>query len=475
MATPYMGLVLPVVGVTPGPQWAYELNAAFAVVDLHNHTPGFGAPITTAAFSVDADLPFNTFNATTVRSVRFSVQASPLALPSDVSSVYSVNGDLYYNNSTGFPVQITQGNALDATSIGGIGGDYATSPASVFYTQLSATFTFWQNANQWAKMDVGPVKIHDTTVGANGITISSPPALGADYGLTLPGALPASNKFFSVDSAGNMAFNTWVDDSSIELSGITSGNLRIKALGITNAMIQDDAVQTRNILALNVTTAKLDNLSVTTSKLGNLSVSNAKIGIQAVDGSNIINDVALNGNVSTTGTLTAGTTLSLDGGAITLSNYTPGGGDNGLAVTGAGNGKFYPGGTASASLDGSYGSQSVGIKQPGGPGFPIMVSENPGGSQALRFVRGGVNGNGTAGPGEGFTSARVGGPTGQYRVTYNSPFSGTPIVVTAPSDGFNRTVSISAANALFFDVNCVDAATNILTDTVFNFHAVGPV
>lgn len=45
MATPDMGLDLPVPGVTTGPTWANKLNAALTTVDSHDHSSGKGAPV----------------------------------------------------------------------------------------------------------------------------------------------------------------------------------------------------------------------------------------------------------------------------------------------------------------------------------------------------------------------------------------------------------------------------------------------
>jgi hypothetical protein len=58
MATPLMGLNLPVVGPagTLGPDWANELNAAFDKIDSHDHTSGKGNPIPFSAIEVTSNL-----------------------------------------------------------------------------------------------------------------------------------------------------------------------------------------------------------------------------------------------------------------------------------------------------------------------------------------------------------------------------------------------------------------------------------
>lgn len=215
--TPNMNMLLPTVTVTPGPTWAQEVNAAFGVVDQHNHTSGQGNPVPTAGLNINADLNFNAFNAYALRSTRFSIQAGTLSLPTDLACLYSVNGDLYYNSGAGIPIQLTVGGALNATSIGGIGGDYVTSGASVFYTSASQTFTFWQASNTSALMDVGPLNIH--AVGnANYVTLGPNASMVASYTLTLPVALPLSGtSFLMVDSTGAITDNVQIDNSTIKI------------------------------------------------------------------------------------------------------------------------------------------------------------------------------------------------------------------------------------------------------------------
>jgi hypothetical protein len=199
-----MGLTLPTVGVTLGPEWATEVNAAFTQIDAHNHTTGQGVPIPTNGISINADFPFNSFNATLLRSTNYVNQVSPLSGVNDIGCIYVSGGNLWYNNQVGQQVQITQGAGLDASTVGGFGGDYGTSTASAFYTSATSTFTFWQAPNQSALMDMGPIILHNTSSIATGITLQAPNPLAGSYTLTLPNSLPASTKILTVDNAGNI-------------------------------------------------------------------------------------------------------------------------------------------------------------------------------------------------------------------------------------------------------------------------------
>lgn len=243
--TPNMGLILPVPTVTPGPTYAAENNAAFNVIDAHNHTPGLGAPIPTAGIVLNADLPFNSFNALALRSVQVNNQSSPLGLPSDVTCLYGSGGNLYWNNAIGQQVQITSGAGLNAASIGAIGGDYGTSSASLFYTSASSLFTFWQSANRSALIDCGSVTIRPTnTTGTNGVTLNAPVGLALSYGLTFMSALPPSPKIVTIDNSGTIASSYDVDGSTIV---VTSNTIQVPAGGITATQIANGTITTTQI------------------------------------------------------------------------------------------------------------------------------------------------------------------------------------------------------------------------------------
>jgi hypothetical protein len=76
--TPQMSLVIPVVGVEVGPTWASDIVTAFYLIDTHDHTYGHGNYIKTGAILIDGDLTFNSYNLTSVKSVRTTSQVSTL-------------------------------------------------------------------------------------------------------------------------------------------------------------------------------------------------------------------------------------------------------------------------------------------------------------------------------------------------------------------------------------------------------------
>lgn len=123
--TPNMNMTLPTPSLTPGPTWADEVNAAFDVVDAHNHTSGSGVPVPTAGLDIDDDLSLNENALLDADHLGMSQQSSTLG-PSIVDSLYDVNGDLYFNNGAGTPVQVTTGNAVNVS-------ETALVPAGIMY------------------------------------------------------------------------------------------------------------------------------------------------------------------------------------------------------------------------------------------------------------------------------------------------------------------------------------------------------
>lgn len=251
--TPNMGMVLPVVSSTPGPLYAAENNQAFLVLDAHDHTAGNGLPVPTSGMNINGDLPFNSFNASLLRSTRFDNQGSPLSLPADIRSLYVSGGNLYYNNGVGQAIQLTAGVALNATSIGGIGGDYATSTASEFYTSLSSTFTFWSATNVPAAIDSGPITLRTITTSPFGITINSPGSLSADYSLTLFNSLPpaGNTRFVTVNDSGQLADTIVYPLTGTDIASGTITTTNIASNTILNGNIANGTIQNAKFAAAN--------------------------------------------------------------------------------------------------------------------------------------------------------------------------------------------------------------------------------
>lgn len=221
MATPFMVFVIPTPGPggTPGPLWAQQVNTALQTIDSHDHTPGKGVPISVASLVVTQDLSFASFGITDLSRLVFTSVGSPFT-GSNIVSV--ANGELFFNDGSGNQIQITAGGGLNAASIGGIGGDYVGSGASVFYTSAVSTFSFTSAPGIPAKINAGDIIITSLD-GTNSVTLNNPNT-GSSYTLQFMDALPGANALMAISSGGVLS-NAIIDTASLSLSG---GNIAVR-------------------------------------------------------------------------------------------------------------------------------------------------------------------------------------------------------------------------------------------------------
>ncbi len=211
--SPNMNLIVPVVGVDPGPDWANNLNASLGAIDSHTHVPGQGIQIPPAGLDINVDLTFQGNNAINMRSVRFVPQSSTLSDPSDLGCIYEAGVDLYYNDGVGNVVRITQSGGV-AGSPGSIAN--LNPPASASYVSANGTFVWQSDVNKPANMDFASAIFRNFVANSFGLTLSPPASMSADYTLTLP-VLPGQQSFMTLDASGSMAAPWTVDNNTIKI------------------------------------------------------------------------------------------------------------------------------------------------------------------------------------------------------------------------------------------------------------------
>lgn len=225
MATPNMNLTLPTVGVTAGPTYAQQNNAALEAIDAHDHTSSKGVAVPTAGININANLDFNGYSPTGLESAVFGDVAGT---PSN-RSVYVNSGELFYKDSSGNAVQITNSGSVAGTpgSISNL-ATYESPPLtdrfpSVTFSDLARDFSFFYDTGLLAAMNTGDLRIYpydgSFTSYTNFITLKSPTALGTNYVLTLPTALPADTNFIQVSSAGTLSFSNTITQPILAANG----------------------------------------------------------------------------------------------------------------------------------------------------------------------------------------------------------------------------------------------------------------
>lgn len=249
-----MGMVLPVVGVETGPNYATEINNALQNnLDSHTHVLGQGQQITPAGININSNLPCNGFSIVSLLTTTYNSQVAALSTAFK-GCVSNIAGNLYWNNGSGVAIQITAGSGINIASVGTIGGDYGGVgvTASVVYTNSIKTFSFTQASGVSAKMAMGDIALTFPSAGTQAVTLKADAATAA-YSFTFPTALPVSTLPLSVSSTG-----------AAVLAKITSA--QIAAATITNTEI---AAQTiiQSSLALRPagTTATAGQIGLSTS------------------------------------------------------------------------------------------------------------------------------------------------------------------------------------------------------------------
>lgn len=201
---PNTGTVLPVRGAPGSGLWGDSVDDALRNYDEHDHSSGKGKRINTDAISIDADLTFASLYAPT--NLHRATFAAITALAAGARAIFvDTSGDLYYRNSAGVNIRVTNGSNLNvAAFIGGIGGDYTSVAAALNYDNANLRYTLRQGGGTtWARIASGEVRIYETSsTDTVYVGLAAPAALAASYAITLPLALPSATSFVKMSSAG---------------------------------------------------------------------------------------------------------------------------------------------------------------------------------------------------------------------------------------------------------------------------------
>lgn len=285
ITSPNMNLPIPVVGQDPGPDYANNINASLTVLDQHNHTPGQGVAIPAAGLNINTDLPFNSNNATLLRSTRYAIQSSLLSLATDIGCLYVSGVDLYYNDASGNQVRLTQSGGV-AGSPGSIAN--LTSPASASYVSANQTFVFQSAANTPGNLDAASIVLRNLAANSKGLTLNPPASMGANYSLNLP-ALPGSASVLSLDASGNIATGVASTVGTNDLVNASVTPAKLAALNIVTSSSSGNA--TGN----SATFTNVTNLTVTLTTTGRP----VYVGLIA-DGSGSVSSIGVGGSSAPT-------------------------------------------------------------------------------------------------------------------------------------------------------------------------------
>lgn len=283
--TPNMSLVIPGVGTESGPLYAVEVNNSLTILDGHNHTTGSGVQIPALGLNINADLTFNGNQLLNAKGVNLALQSSDLS-GQTIYLKYGGEGapgpyaDLWYNDGSNSPIQITKQGTVNAT-VGSIPGE----------SFGGGTFTWKQPPGNTipANFDIGGIilrpNVSNTVFGVN---LVPPGSIASQYTIALP-QLPGSQSFLTLDNSGNMAtpipFTQGITASNIANNTITAAQISATA-NITGSQLANQTVTATQIANATITNTQIANTTITGAKLALATVDHAQIAANAVDYTN---------------------------------------------------------------------------------------------------------------------------------------------------------------------------------------------
>jgi hypothetical protein len=138
-----------------------------------------------------------------------------------VGSLQRFENDLYWVSAAG-AAKITDGAAINSTSIGGITGDYGgEDPAQFRFVGADKTFYAYDTfaGEEWARVWARSFDVAGDASGTERVRIDWAGS-GSSYTLTLPAAVPAARKLIQMGTSGALTASNVLDtDESITLVG----------------------------------------------------------------------------------------------------------------------------------------------------------------------------------------------------------------------------------------------------------------
>lgn len=169
-----LNLVYPTVGEATSTAVA-KLIAMFQVLQAD-----IEAKILPSEFSWTSDLTAQGHSLSNLSKIQLDNLASAAGLPT--GTVYMQSGDIFVQTASG-AVRLTLNGQINASGLGGISGDFGGSnPARVTYTDLTDTYTFTADTNDYSELECQSVKLRNN---GNWTTVKADPATSTAQAWTL--------------------------------------------------------------------------------------------------------------------------------------------------------------------------------------------------------------------------------------------------------------------------------------------------
>lgn len=193
--------VYPTIG-QPGATEAVDLNTL-----LLNIVTCLEAKVSPSGININAALEMNGNILSELDQLQFQGRA---ALSSGTGILFwnSSDNELYWRSSGGVNVKLTNGGAINVAATGAItGAGYGSGGVEVNWDSANLRYKLKDasGTDAYAHVAVDDVQLND---GSGNFLSLAAPAMGADYSLTFPNAVPAAQSRLMVSTGGILAYET---------------------------------------------------------------------------------------------------------------------------------------------------------------------------------------------------------------------------------------------------------------------------
>lgn len=206
-----LAITLPTInGVATEAEAATRINACFSTIKSR-----LEQKVSPASMDINADLSFlsgaSYFGAKDLQRVAWTNLSAALAAGTFPYTAFTLNGNLYYNDGSGNQIQITAGGVVNIAGSGGItGAGYGagTPLVEVNWDSVNNKYKFFgtgTSPNHYAALECDDVLLRD---GSGNSVRFGTQAMGADYTMLLPSAVPGANSVVVMETGGNLSHTT---------------------------------------------------------------------------------------------------------------------------------------------------------------------------------------------------------------------------------------------------------------------------
>lgn len=233
--TENLSLKIPTLDNATGDEVVEYFNYNFACIESHDHTSGKGKKLRTSSLNITRDFTSSTYPFVNTSSVLFYSRETGLKL----NSLYVKEKD-FYINAQGTEIQLTFQGFFNSALLGGISGDYSTSPAFITYSLVDKGFFFYTDVGLYGNVSAGGILLYDTnaTSPIKYIAIRAEDTTAQYEVFSTTDMPPSQPSFIVLDQDNRMGYYNLSEGFITTSGGTPLSTAQIKDVGSTFTAIQ---------------------------------------------------------------------------------------------------------------------------------------------------------------------------------------------------------------------------------------------